>query len=120
TDCMIDLSEVDLALQTFDAAEPLRSGASPVARRRSEFKADPEIGALPGPEPGPRQGCSPAEWRLSVCGRGAQISCYSAGQQWRGSTYQVMPAEVLRSGSAEVEQQLAGVAATLVSQPHLF
>ena len=39
TDCMIELSEVDLALQTFDAAEPFRSGASPVARRRSEFKA---------------------------------------------------------------------------------
>jgi len=39
TDCMIDLGEVDLALQTFDAAEPIRSGASPIARRRSEFKA---------------------------------------------------------------------------------
>src|ERR1700688_3988465 len=36
---MTELSAVDLALQTFDAAEPFRSGASPVARRRSEFKA---------------------------------------------------------------------------------
>lgn len=30
------------------------------------------------------------------------------------------PAEVLRSGSAKMEQKLAGVTATLVSQPHLF
>jgi tetratricopeptide (TPR) repeat protein len=39
TDCMIDLGEVELALQTFDSAEPFRRGASPVARRRSDFLA---------------------------------------------------------------------------------
>jgi tetratricopeptide (TPR) repeat protein len=39
TDCMIDLGEIELALQTFDAAEPFRRGASPIARRRSDFLA---------------------------------------------------------------------------------
>ncbi len=34
TDCMIDLGEVDLALQTFDAAEPIGAG-----RRRSRGAA---------------------------------------------------------------------------------
>jgi tetratricopeptide (TPR) repeat protein len=40
TDCMIELGEVDLALQTFDHAEPLRRTAtSPAATRRSDFFA---------------------------------------------------------------------------------
>jgi tetratricopeptide (TPR) repeat protein len=40
TDCMIDLGEIELALQTFDHAAPLRNaGASPAARRRSDFYA---------------------------------------------------------------------------------
>jgi tetratricopeptide (TPR) repeat protein len=39
TDCMIDLGEIELALQTFDAAERFRRGASPIARRRSDFLA---------------------------------------------------------------------------------
>jgi|GEM_PF-1158625 len=40
TDGMINLGEVDLALQTFDRAELLRSaGVSPVAKRRSDFIA---------------------------------------------------------------------------------
>jgi tetratricopeptide (TPR) repeat protein len=36
TDCMIDLGEIELALQTFDSAEPFHRGASPVAKRRSK------------------------------------------------------------------------------------
>jgi hypothetical protein len=39
TDCMIDLGEIELALQTFDSAEPFRRGATPVAKRRSDFLA---------------------------------------------------------------------------------
>lgn len=39
TDCMIDLGDTTLALQTFDAAEPFRRGASTVARRRGDFLA---------------------------------------------------------------------------------
>lgn len=40
TDGMINLGEIELALQTFDRAEPLRSaGVSPVAKRRSDFFA---------------------------------------------------------------------------------
>jgi tetratricopeptide (TPR) repeat protein len=40
TDGMINLGEIDLALLTFDRAEPLRSaGVSPVAKRRSDFTA---------------------------------------------------------------------------------
>jgi tetratricopeptide (TPR) repeat protein len=40
TDCMINLGDIELALQTFDHAEALRgAGASPVARRRSDFFA---------------------------------------------------------------------------------
>ncbi|HEX7186100.1 MAG TPA: hypothetical protein VF756_30015 [Thermoanaerobaculia bacterium] len=40
TDGMINLGEIELALQTFDHAEPLRStGLSPVAKRRSDFFA---------------------------------------------------------------------------------
>jgi tetratricopeptide (TPR) repeat protein len=39
TDGMITLGEIELALQTFDQAEVLRSGASPVAKRRSDFIA---------------------------------------------------------------------------------
>ncbi len=40
TDGLISLGAIELALQTFDQAEPLRrSGASPAARRRSDFYA---------------------------------------------------------------------------------
>jgi hypothetical protein len=40
TDGMINLGEIDLALLTFDRAEPLRSaGVSPAAKRRSHFLA---------------------------------------------------------------------------------
>jgi tetratricopeptide (TPR) repeat protein len=40
TDSMINLEEIDLALLTFDRAEPLRSaGVSPSAKRRSDFFA---------------------------------------------------------------------------------
>jgi tetratricopeptide (TPR) repeat protein len=40
TDGLISLGSIELALQMFDQAEPLRrSGASPVARRRSDFYA---------------------------------------------------------------------------------
>jgi tetratricopeptide (TPR) repeat protein len=40
TDGMINLGEIEPALQTFDRAEPLRSaGVSPLAKRRSDFFA---------------------------------------------------------------------------------
>src|SRR6185436_1529522 len=40
TDSMINLGDIDLALQTFDRAEPLRSASvSPVPKRRSDFIA---------------------------------------------------------------------------------
>jgi tetratricopeptide (TPR) repeat protein len=40
TDGLISMGAIELALQTFDQVEPLRrSGASPVARRRSDFYA---------------------------------------------------------------------------------
>lgn len=39
-EAMIELGEIDLALQTFDQAAPLRgAGVSPLARRRGEFSA---------------------------------------------------------------------------------
>ncbi len=47
TDCLIDLGEIDQALQVFDQAEPLRgSNAPPTTRRRGDFLAARLLEAL--------------------------------------------------------------------------